>query len=126
MELKEFIKDALINIIQAVDEAQDEIKGQPHAINPQTTIGQGKESKYVQNVEFDVAIQVAKEERSGGQAKLMIPIVDVGLEGGKESKDISSTASRIKFTIPVAFAYIEKNIKKGVEIGGTIRDLKVK
>jgi len=28
---------------------------------------------------------------------------------------ISSTTSRIKFTIPVAFGYIEKNIKKRTE-----------
>ena len=115
MELKEFIKDVLIQIIQAVDEAQDEFKGKPHAINPQRTLGPGKEKEYTQNIEFDVAVQVAKEGKSGGKAKLMIPIINVGAEGGKESTDISSTTSRIKFTIPVAFGYIEKNIKKRTE-----------
>jgi len=113
MELKEFIKDALLQIVSAVDEAQDETLDKHHAINPQTTVGGGQESKYVQNINFDIAVQVTKEGIKGAGAKLTIPFVDIGVGGEVEKKDISSHTSRIQFTVPIGFAYIEKNLKKG-------------
>ena len=112
MELKDFIKETLSQIIDAVSETQEKYKDKHVLICPddiQSEKGEyyiDNESHYeyynrktkVQNIEMDIAISVTEKEgnKSGiGIAK----IINVGTSS--ENAIQNESVSKIKFSIPL-------------------------
>lgn len=112
MELKEFIKETLSQIIEAVSETQEKYKGKKVLICPDDIQGKegnnyiDNEKRYsiynritkVQNIEMDIAISVSEKEgsKSGiGIAK----IINAGISS--ESASQNASVSKIKFSIPL-------------------------
>lgn len=129
MELKEFIKESLSQIIDAVKETQEKYKDTNVVICPDN-IQEVKSGLYildeneydnyssrskVQNIDMDIAISVTEKEgnRSGlGIAK----IINAGISS--ENAQQNESISKIKFSIPIvlpatnAQEYFEKHYRK--------------
>lgn len=131
MELKNFIKNTISAISNAIIESQEELKDKGVIVNPEKVeIGKNGEKllrsdgwRYVQNLEFDVLVGVEDELNDIGKAELKVAgIFNIG--GGISDKSMTQNQNRIKFNIPVAFAVTETPIKYKSNKGHYNIDLK--
>lgn len=110
MELREFVSLALREIVEGVAEAQGKVAG--GEINPKIWMHQREAAakmkilesnagKWIHLVEFDVAVTVAEGTATKGGLGLVVGPVALGSSG--QSSNQSSTVSRIKFEVPVAW-----------------------
>ena len=116
MELKDFVKETLIEISQGVSEAQ-ESQGDA-LINPRIKI-EGKESSRVilaedgagrdisgdrilDYVDFDVAVTIDKGTKTDGKISVLFGAFNLSSSG--ESKNTDTSISRVKFKVPVSFS----------------------
>jgi len=108
MELKEFIKETLIQITEGIKEAQDATKETGVIINPDKLGIGAKGDKYIypdgwrftNDIEINVAVSVnEKEGHKGG-----IGVVTGFFSGGASvsQNNENTNVSTIKFSIPVA------------------------
>lgn len=112
MELKEFVKNTITSISEAVIEAQSELEKDGVVLNPPRMFlrhdidgydpeGSDARIRRVQEVKFDVAVTASEgsgTEVGGG----------IGISVLKAGADVSTTntserANRVAFTIPIAF-----------------------
>lgn len=112
MELKEFIKKSLRDIVLGISEAQEELKETGAIINPSAmeidnngikTIspeGNGN-GRLIQKVEMTLA--VSSKKLSGGALNIEVL--------GFEAKNKSENVSTLKFNIPVSFPVQETKFK---------------
>lgn len=108
MELREFVKSSLRDIIGGVSDAQNEIeKGEiVPSLNESTfsTIESGVTS--YQTIEFEVAVNTV--EREGTEAKLnVVAAVIGGSVGGSSSNDLAH-AAKLAFKVPIRFPRSEQ------------------
>lgn len=90
MNLQEFVKDVLVSVDKAVDEARAEMQ---RDIN-------FSDSKDQRTVEFDIAVAVEETDTKSGKAGIrVLQFVEGGGDMSKENKN--STVSRIKFGIHI-------------------------
>jgi hypothetical protein len=99
MELREFIKSSLIDILGGIQDAAAEIHANDEArgaVNPLR-----KEQIFsTQKVAFDIAVTAASEESKGAKGGVKVYVIDAGIDG--KSTKSHSTASRLQFSIPVS------------------------
>lgn len=121
MDLKDFVKESLVQISYGINDANSELSGTGAIINPLNVIvnsensqaygrtGQPhsphENSRVVERVEFDVAVAAEQGEQTNGGIKLAIATIGLGV-GGQSDKS-NRSESRIKFTIPVVFPGVE-------------------
>ncbi len=121
MDLKDFVKESLVQISYGINDANSELSGTGAIINPLNVIvnsensqaygrtGQPhsphENSRVVERVEFDVAVVAGQGEQTNGGIKLAIATIGLGV-GGQSDKS-NRSESRIKFTIPVVFPGVE-------------------
>ena len=97
MELREFVKESLTQIIDGVRDAQQHAAGQGARVNPPPA--QDNLPKTIEPVDFDIA--VITSERQGGQVGVGIFVGGIGI-GGREQNEISdNVTSRIQFSVQV-------------------------
>lgn len=97
MELKTFIADTLVQIVEGVSDAADRLSGQDNAyVNP-LVLAQGHTDP--KPVEFDVAVTVQDKMAGGGKAGLKVMAIEVGGGGMEKSTE---AVSRIRFAVPVS------------------------
>lgn len=116
MELKEFIKESLVQINLAIDESNEALKDSEAIINPagvqinsdssqaygrQSPDTRHHENKVVHKVDFDVAVSVNDDQKAGGGAK--ISIASIGIGANAEVKYSNKSESRIKFSVPIIY-----------------------
>ena len=111
MDLKDYIKNTITAISDAIIESQNELSDKGVIVNPEKVeVGKNGEKllrsdgwRYVQNLEFDILVSAEDDSGSSGGGGLKVAGV---LSIGGELKESSShqQANKIKFTIPVAFA----------------------
>jgi len=116
MELKEFIKQSIIEIAEAVEEANIYAKEKSLnlMVNPEHVYEADKdrrsytmqdseeepnETRYLANIEFDVAVTTTGEVSGQAKAGIKIALFEIGANAG--GVDTLKNVSRIKFTIPV-------------------------
>lgn len=114
MELKEFIKTALVDIVNAIKEAQIEvidcatimpIRSKSHQTFDVEVKG-GHE--IVSDINFDIAVTVGSKEGAVGDAGGGIQIAQIFNIGAKHKEEVENTVqnmSRIKFSIPVVLPH---------------------
>lgn len=112
MELKDFIKGVISEIVNAIDESQKAL-GDKACVSPiigsggsSTHIKAGKGYVPVSAIDFDVALTVSATEtaNSGVSGKISIfEIIKAGAEAGDTTQMVTQNVSRVKFQIPVAY-----------------------
>ncbi len=111
MNLKDFIKNTIASISEAIVESQEELKGKNIIVNPEKTeIGKTGEKllrkdgwRYVQNLDFDILVTAEDKEGINGKGELKVAgLLSIG--GGANSESSNQNQNRLKFTIPVAFS----------------------
>lgn len=116
MELKEFISQALADVVQGVLDAQQVLGTNGKYINPELSTQQGTHEKHgklvsiqgqlVQTVEFDVAVTATEGTGTKGGIGVVAGIFALGAQG--QSSEEVSAVSRIKFSVPITLPYGEK------------------
>ncbi len=111
MDLKEFVGQALADIVQGVLDAQATLGANGSYINPQSsTHPHGKlvsiQGQLVQTVEFDVAVTATEAKGTKGGIGVVVGAIALGSQG--QSSAESSAVSRIKFSVPITLPYGEK------------------
>jgi len=112
MELSEFVKQSLTQIVKGVKESQDEIRGQGGYANPAvftsasgmestTHFGTVSDGQNVLLVDFDVAVTVSDAVEGGVGGKLSVASL-FKLEAGGKGTAASESTSRIRFKVPLA------------------------
>lgn len=109
MELKDFIKTALTDIVEAVKEAQDSVKDiatiAPYTEGSKVThIKTPDGYANISNIDFDVAVTTETTEGTSSGIKggiAVAGIFNIGGNGNEEAAEKYQNVSRIKFTIPV-------------------------
>ncbi len=119
MDLKEFVKESIVQIITGIEEANLELKESEAMVNPvyvqmhsREAQGYGRtvkrdadrpdpDSRLLQKVDFDVALSVEAGQQGSAGAKLSIASIGIGAEAKTESSNRSE--SRIKFSVPIVF-----------------------
>lgn len=101
MELKDFIKNTLAEIITAIKEGQSETEIGGY-INPSTdsivsSNGQTLYTSPITNVDFDIAISESNNNSGGIGISVISPITM-----GYKNNSINNEISRIKFSIPLS------------------------
>lgn len=92
MELKEFVKKVIIDLDQAVSEANNETQRE-------VRFKGAKEQRTA--VEFDVAVTVESTDQAGGDGEIKVwGIGQIGAKGATESKN--STISRVSFGVDIS------------------------
>lgn len=107
MELKEFIKDTISQIVDAVDELNEEYKDKKIVVNPYswfsirdvTQVRSGDKFYNLTNIDFDLDVVVENLENSKGNVGVLAGILKAGgsMEEGKNNK----ASNKVHFTIPV-------------------------
>jgi hypothetical protein len=118
MDLQEFVQATLVEISKGIQRANESLKGTDTKVNPKNlamNTGTGANygyiaktqemSRVVELVEFDVAVNVSEGSEKNG--KIGISVGSVGLGVGGKSAEGSSSISKIRFKIPVAWPVSE-------------------
>ncbi|MCU7850059.1 MAG: hypothetical protein KZQ89_19125 [Candidatus Thiodiazotropha sp. (ex Lucinoma kastoroae)] len=111
MDLKDFVKETLVQISSGVKDAQDDVRALGGYANPAARV-QVRESdsshlaqigggQNVFMIDFDVAISVIEESEAGAEAKLKVASF-LSLGGGGTVGSSSSSTNRISFKVPLA------------------------
>ena len=110
MELKEFIKTALIDIVEGVSEAGTVASKHGAAIGSTELYGYLKEAKVVTDskgipvsqVDFDIALTEGSKSNTKGGIGVHLGAIKLGSDGASHNENGSH--SRIKFSVPVVFS----------------------
>ena len=114
MDLKDYIKNTITAISEAIIESQEEFKSKGVIVNPEKVeIGKNGEKllrsdgwRYVQNLEFDILVSAEDSSGAKGSGGLKVAgLLNIGAR--LEETTNQQQANKIKFTIPVAFATTE-------------------
>lgn len=109
MELKEFIRTALSEIVAGVSEAGNEANSHGAKIGATRLYGYLKEAKIVYDdnnhpvsqVEFDIALAEGNSTDTKGGIGVYLGAVGLGSQGASHGE--KTTHSRIKFSVPIVF-----------------------
>jgi hypothetical protein len=98
MELKEFVKNSLLDVMHAVREAQKEWQDSGHAgaVNP---VWSSVDKDSFRDITFDVA--VTAEKSSAGKVGGGIHVIGIKIGGDTSESVASSSVSRIQFSVPI-------------------------
>lgn len=102
MELKDFISEAMSQIISGVKEAQaklDNKSGMPRFYH----IGHTGNELYDKVGEVDFEILVGVETNAKDSAGLKLNVLAINVGGKTESESTHSKANKIKFSIPICY-----------------------
>lgn len=111
MELQEFVRSALMQVVNGVRDAQNSADDRG-GINPyiwqhgrdaaaKQGILESNDGRWIHLVEFDVAITAVETE--GKKGGIGVVAGAVGLGARRESGSENTSLSRIRFSVPVAF-----------------------
>ncbi|WP_415904026.1 hypothetical protein ACMXYW_10575 [Neptuniibacter sp. QD48_55] len=115
MDLKDFIKQSIVQVTEAIVESNAELKGTGAVVNPgkiqvnsDSSQAYGRESsklvhdsRVVHKLDFDVAVVAEDEQSAEAGAKISVMSLKIGADGGVNYTNRSE--SRIKFSVPLIY-----------------------
>ncbi len=116
MELKEFTKQTLLQIIEGVKEAQNEALVKDAYINPVNLYTNKDDNTYVKindkniqvtDVNFEVEVSTIDENEKEGGAGIFVGSFKIGTR--KSDTDKAIATNKITFTVPLALPVAEYN-----------------
>lgn len=106
MELKTFIKSAITQIVESVEELNNEIQIENVYINPcshykdfDKTIVKGEYFYNLSEINFDLTVSAADNAEKGAKVGVVASVV--GLGASTKAGTQNSSVSKLQFTIPV-------------------------
>jgi hypothetical protein len=122
MDLKEFVRESLIEITAGIKEAQGPVREAGGYVNPPVTVSTKADlyfgdflGRHVFLVDFDVALVVNEGTGTSAEAKLKVAsFLSLGASGN--SNESQQTTSRIKFRVPLAVPTDEQATIKHDEV----------
>ncbi|MBH1496977.1 hypothetical protein JY423_13905 [Stenotrophomonas maltophilia] len=120
MDLKEFVRETLVQIATGVKDAQIDVRALGGIVNPATQnplkVGNSYFSSvddlhHVFLVDFDVAVSVAENTGTSAQAKLNVATI-LSLGAGGQSANSSAATNRLTFKVPLALPLDEPSHTK--------------
>ena len=107
MELKDFISESLIQIIDGVTAAQEHASKKGAEVAPHLSPGSVPDGTFLayhadtplQTVEFDIAVTASEKDKAEGTIGILVATLGVGVRGSEERQ--TTELSRIKFKVPV-------------------------
>lgn len=117
MELKDFIKETLVQINNGVKEAQDECLKSNGLINPMLDIPISNDEKFnvdgkyypATKVEFEIGLVEGDKEANKIGIGVFLP--NIGIGGQTENAKNMQSSTSIKFSITAVFPYINREGK---------------
>jgi alpha-D-ribose 1-methylphosphonate 5-triphosphate diphosphatase PhnM len=112
LQLKDFVREALVEIAQGVEEARQALSGSAAEVNPSvarrfdaksTNYGDSSSGKPIFLIEFDVAVTATEGTQTKGGIGVVAGVLALGSQG--QSELANSSVSRIKFMVPMALPY---------------------
>lgn len=119
MDLSEFVRETLNNVVAGVVLSQEDLKKTNAIINPSTIDENGFISlsygnKRIVNVSFDVAVTVDDIEGDKAGIKVSVANFFSGSVGG-ETKTANQKVSRVSFEIPILLPINDDLTEKGIK-----------
>lgn len=121
MELKEYTKIAIEQIVSAIAEANVEISKNNAFIASSGVYSSGNigiskvviddyTNRTVMNVEFDVAVEVSEQSNAGvgSHISIVVPLFKTEIGGKLQDASENKYMNRIKFSVPVALPEDQK------------------
>jgi hypothetical protein len=107
MELKEFIEETILQIVEGVKSAQDKTKGTGTKINPDGIFLniateqnlRGERGEHVSVINYEIAITETKGK--GGKAGIGVFFGNIGIGAEEKTDTKNMSVNSIKFSIPV-------------------------
>ena len=104
MELQEFIRSVLVQIVRGVEQAQAELRNSKAIINPlgikaEIALRENKDTPDFTNVEFEVAVEVKNQGEQTGGVSIQVAVFKAGVSGKKTN--VESHVSKLQFAVPV-------------------------
>jgi len=99
MELKDFVSQTLVEIVEGVRDAQGKTEGCSSKTSYVAPAEVG--NKLVQTVSFDVAVTTVDSTSTKGGIGVFVGPVALGSQGKSDAQN--SSLSRIKFEVPLRF-----------------------
>ncbi|MCC5907830.1 MAG: hypothetical protein JJU13_16570 [Balneolaceae bacterium] len=101
MEIKEFIKETLVEVQQGVQEAINSCKesNTNGVINPVWGSANDVNSTHIKDVKFDIAVTVSDKASDNYKGGIKVMGIDIG--GGRVKDEETGHVSRIQFSIPL-------------------------
>jgi len=110
MDLKTFVADTIVQIIEGVKAAQERTKGTGGYVNPPIASMSANEMMkqglfvaaggYAQLMKFDVAINATEGTQTGGKVGVVVGVLSLGAGGQSNAESVAS--SRVQFCIPLS------------------------
>lgn len=98
MDLKTFVSDSLVGIIEGVQDARERTAEKGHAaITPKLSNGYGE----TKAVSFDIAVSLSEKTGKDGVFEIAVMSLKAGL--GRDKETTSDVVSRIRFDVDIAF-----------------------
>ena len=126
MDLHEFVRESLTQIVQGVSAASEAVRTAGGMINPSLEksvvldkaqlIGQLHTGQAVFLVEFDVAVTAASATAGGAAAGLQVVSFFEAKVGGK-TQSTTESVSRIRFPVPLALPMDPESVRLAAEKG---------
>jgi hypothetical protein len=116
LELKDFVRETLVQIAHGVSEAQKELSESAAEVNPQVSrrfdvknsnYGDSQSGKPIFLIDFDVAVTATEGTQTKGGIGVVAGVLALGRHG--QSDSANSSVSRIKFMVPMALSYGNKS-----------------
>lgn len=117
MQLSEFIKEVLVEIVTGIKEANKELESSDASINPSRLTPENfssnsgligtvpdnydPENRLVHIVKFDVAVNASQEKESKGGLGIVVASFALGAQG--KTENVVGTTSRIQFDVPIIY-----------------------
>lgn len=107
MELKEFVKETLLQITEGVKEAQEAVKEYGAAVNPMqyqksadsTNAKLNNEYYPVQNIDFEVALTSSNDGGTKKGIGVLLGNLSIGANKSEDNKTMAVT--NIRFSVPI-------------------------
>ena len=95
MELKEFISSALVDLVKAIEDAQEKTKDTKAKIASDEKI-------YI--VEFNISLTESESADAGGG--IGVAFGSIGFKGNAKSSDSNTSQTGIKFSVPIVYPHL--------------------
>lgn len=119
MELKDFVKASVSEMMDAIVEFNEERKaaGKKGNLNPKVL---GSDAFEIDTIDFDIAVTAASKKAGSAGGRVNLYVASVGANGSVESDN--SRVSRIRFSLGVAWPFtsiqdVKKLQRRGSERG---------
>ena len=111
MDIKEFVRNTIVQVVEGVNSASLELKesGSKVLLGSQVARGVGvvfnSNGEHINSLDFDIAVVAVEKDSISGGAGLKIAGVNLG--GSTKNELSNQSISRIQFSVPIQFALQE-------------------